>query len=580
MVLVKVDVFSRLQVHLAMNGLDDVEDVKGLLGEVLGIHPWEISLVHDPKSQLLSGTQLKDLGGETVKFMMVQPTVSEAKVVDELKGIQDAVKDGHVKIHDFHGATLRTFKTFVSLASHNLSPPQKKPSPSQEDTSASSSSGSKKTLQALKERIAQIESEIREKKQDVKQLLLECRDVPIRVDLRQPSGNILQITTKTGKTVLQCKKEDIKGKVSELSVHDMQLIYGNEVMRDGKRLYSYGIDDGFVLDFIKLNRSPFPVEDAVPEVAPLEAEESEEEVGEDIGEDEIYRLLDEPDYIDMDESHMHRCDVLDNRKLVSLFVRNGGKISMHFNPLRVGVQKVMDEVADITSIPLDEFRLVGMHSRQEWQPHQALWSVPQVDQYQAYLVLVGLRGGGFGVKKHITKEKAMLEKKDKIKKMMADTVEIPAGVIFSTEFSSHEEKCKEKLGEIKMMFAQGVPVMRLALKNVSVGNLEVLKSIMEKKVRGNRGESTDAKFQQTLEYLFPMLLSLENECKVLKNMHSEFVAFFMEKFVENYGVFSETEQVVKLNPDKFLVEIMTELNSRDASSQNAVNVEQSNCIIN
>ena len=110
--------------------------------------------------------------------------------------------------------------------------------------------------------------------------------------------------------------EDIKGKVSELLVNDIQMICGDEIMRDGKRLYSYGIDDGSVLDFIKLNRSPYPVEDAVPQVAPPQAEEAvEEDVGEDIGDAELEQLLygvDEPDQRDWDESHKFRRESLDN----------------------------------------------------------------------------------------------------------------------------------------------------------------------------------------------------------------------------------------------------------------------------
>ena len=106
-------------------------------------------------------------------------------------------------------------------------------------------------MKLLKERIAQIESEFSRRSRTLRVLCLNA--------VMFPSGWTTPAFRKhladyhqDWKNSPQCKKEDIKGKVSELSVNDMQMICGDEIMRDGKRLYSYGIDDGSVLDFIKL----------------------------------------------------------------------------------------------------------------------------------------------------------------------------------------------------------------------------------------------------------------------------------------------------------------------------------------
>ena len=92
---------------------------------------------------------------------------------------------------------------------------------------------------------------------------------------------------------------------------------------------------------------------------------------------------------------------------------------MFFNPLTVNAQKVMEEVCDITSIPVDEFKLVGIHSGQVWNPNEPLRCLPRVDGLQAYIVLKGLSGGARGrpVKKFLKKEDAMVELQDRVERI-------------------------------------------------------------------------------------------------------------------------------------------------------------------
>lgn len=187
-----------------------------------------------------------------------------------------------------------------------------------------------------------------------------------------------------------------------------------------------------------------------------------------------------------------------------------------------------------------------------------------------------VRGGG--VRKHITKENAMKELKAKSLKSIPEHTPVAEDVVYDEDFKRHLDKCREKMDELKMLFAQNVPVLRLAVRNASNENLGILKNIMEKKVRGGRGDTTEVKFLQSLEYLFPLLSKIENGSKELMNLHREITAFLLEKFVELHGEYENG--AMKLDVSPFLMEINTEMRTRDVSANAAVQNAQSNCVIN
>eukprot|EP00438_Fugacium_kawagutii_P002206 Skav236700 [mRNA] locus=scaffold4101:110781:112451:+ [translate_table: standard] len=257
MVVVKVDVFSILWVHLKMDGLDTVKDVKGLLEEVTGIPCSDITLKNGLPSyaNCPDDCQLKDLNDSVeFKLMMTNATATHLQKMHELKALQKTiVKDNEIKIH----GDLQIAKPFISLWSQHLpvvddasqtAPHQASHLPS------SSASGGVSTMTELKDEIARLEKQILTNKARIKELKQQCREEPITIQLRQPSGNLSNIITYTGRTVSQCKRLDI-APVLGIPAGDIKLMMGMELLADKRRLFSYNIDKGTVVGLVKMNRA-------------------------------------------------------------------------------------------------------------------------------------------------------------------------------------------------------------------------------------------------------------------------------------------------------------------------------------
>ena len=236
--------------------------------------------------------------------------------------------------------------------------------------------------------------------------------------------------------------------------------------------------------------------------------------------------MDEPDKRDWDESDKFRRERLDNKYLVSIFVKNGGKISMFFNPLTVNVQKVMNEVCDITSIPLDEFKLLGVHSGQVWNPNEPLRRLQRDDGLQAYLVLKGLSGGARGrpVKKFLKKEEAMVELQNRVKKNLRKDVDEPSA---PPTLEQYPETFRNFIAEMKAQTSTlsvlqtrvGQSFVNTCLHQIDISELKCLKEIIKPSPSPNqqkgRHMTVEEKVRKGLTYIYPALTTLDNAWMVI-----------------------------------------------------------------
>lgn len=179
-----VDVFSIITMRLRMTAHDTVGDMKHLIHEATGIPVERIDIRHAGKKAIAvsrDDMEIKEvmfgfLGRESfqhgAKFMMVSQANEDFQKVNELKSESQSLKDNHFKIHQLNVVPLHIYKSFFSLASHELFPTVASGS-STEPTGSStepSSSGHHETFRRLHEKIASLEAEIKEKKLGIKEL--------------------------------------------------------------------------------------------------------------------------------------------------------------------------------------------------------------------------------------------------------------------------------------------------------------------------------------------------------------------------------------------------------------------------
>lgn len=62
---------------------------------------------------------------------------------------------------------------------------------------------------------------------------------------------------------------------------------------------------------------------------------------------------------------------------------------------------------------------------------------------------------------------------------------------------------------------------------------------MKQPVRGSRGDGSEQRFLQVMDYIAPSLPLLTNVSKSLQNLHSEFSRALLQIFVDVYGQYSD-----------------------------------------
>ena len=561
MVLVKVDVFSRVWLHLKMNELDTAGDVKGLVQEALGFELSAHCLKHGSPGMMeapVSETLLKDLGGEIVSFMLTSPTVQHLAVANELREKQDRISDENGIIPWDNGVIIR--RTFISLSSHGLYGVDlvpKRKSVFRDAEPASSSATPSETFVQLQERIKALEAEnddftasIRRNKSTLKELKTALKTAPIKVVLLFASGATVDVTTSSGKTVKQFLVQDVRNYIEG----DVRLICDQQLMMNSKRLHSYNIVNDSVISIVKVvNQAPeenAEVFDPLPRVAPAE-DEVEDETEEELL--ETPPMSDQEDECQMDEKNQMQITIRNYHTKVDMYI---GSVDVQKN---IGyLKEFMLQFQDISEedkaglviccnrgLAFDEERTIGT-------------TMTLMKSRTFYLRVRGLDGGAL-VRQHFTKEKAKEVLKGKAVKVVPENQEVEE-VQFPENFKNFQKEMEEKLAEIKVLVNQGVPVFKMALRGIGDTDLKAVHSIMSKSVRGGRGEGSEQRFLQAMSYLVPALSILHNGTKSLQNLHSEFSRGLLHIFVDAYGQYADG--AMKYGNSQLLSEIDAEIARR------------------
>eukprot|EP00434_Breviolum_minutum_P010822 symbB.v1.2.009543.t1/scaffold604.1/size182248/1 len=415
MALVNVDVFSIATAKFRMTEFDSIADLKHLIEELIGIDHKDIVLKHSVANHTLKTSTdelligyigLKSLTREELicKLFMTSPTIAHLKIAHELRALQDSVSTNEHKF--FRDGVAVATKCFVSLASHKLFQDETCYAMATVLPSApASSSTPDQTFHELKLKIEKLETQndeclstINNNKATIKELKLKLKDAPISINLRFMSGNTYQLNTAIGKTVKRFRVEDL----SAFTTPDVRLLYGDQLMENRKRLFSYGITDNSIIDVVLVNNSiqetdteqtttsPLAVAKEVASVVhPMVVSDVSEGSSDEEWDENFIYSLDFPDFPEDVEIDNHP---VENPTALTLTTKTGSHcINLRLPPSSL-VSDVVNEISDITELQKGSYVLIGAVSGERWSSDRSISSLG-CDNFKAFIQLT-LSGGG------------------------------------------------------------------------------------------------------------------------------------------------------------------------------------------
>jgi hypothetical protein len=194
------------------------------------------------------------------------------------------------------------------------------------------------------------------------------------------------------------------------------------------------------------------------------------------------------------------------------------------------------DISSFTGCSVDDFKL-RMVGRM-----MVLENFDIIDSYMRVVtgakeleMCVSLRGGGFTIKKHMTKHDAIKALQVRaianIKK-----IEDSEHVNFPVEFNAFLELVKKRGQDVDFMKASGVMVVQTGLRHVSNDDLKALLEIMDLKA-GRRG-TTEDRVLRAIQVMFPTMGMLDNAKSGIDKLQSELAAKFAGIYAEEYNSYS------------------------------------------
>lgn len=374
---------------LKMNGKDEVGDVKQFLHQITQVPVDAMSLRHLRNPYLDNDTRLETLTkDDDLSLVMIAP--SHKHLVMKIREVRDKCQDECVSFPLSYDVVVNIRGAFIVSQGLDREKPQMKEKKisSYPASLPSASTDGVSTMATLKVEINRLEMQILENKQRIADLKQQCKTVPVVIKLRQPSGNLLDIGTNIGKTVGQFKREDVSALV-DVSANNIQLMVGANLMSNKKRLFSYNITEGSVVDMILMRAveedDNSSSEEIVADITPPQTELEKHHTKIDMSN----FLEDDTNQIELNEASEERPKKLDIKvEAVS------GTYTLVFN------YSVADKVSDVFSALSDRFGLErdafslyypnGRSYFQDWEPIDA-----SVADGRAFVCLcIKVLGGG------------------------------------------------------------------------------------------------------------------------------------------------------------------------------------------
>ena len=198
-----------------------------------------------------------------------------------------------------------------------------------------------------------------------------------------------------------------------------------------------------------------------------------------------------------------------------------------------------------------------------YHARKSLREVGIVDGSVVYASIRGV-GGGFRrtIKSHLKPDAAKAALKEKInddyKVVFTPTCDFPES------FQTYLTEMRQSMAEIKLLQSNvNFPLIELALKQLSVENLQLLLDIL-KVSEGKRRGTSEERLHRALSVVFPKMCSMGDCIKAIEALQGDMTIQLFEMFIDHYGVFRNGEMVI--NAVGFMEDVKRELIKREIST--------------
>eukprot|EP00435_Cladocopium_sp_Y103_P048118 s685_g14.t1 len=289
---------------------------------------------------------------------------------------------------------------------------------------------------------------------------------------------------------------------------------------------------------------------------------------------------------DKEAQHPDLFQEKEGKVLIKVLCGDDKVIQLLFVP-SAKIQTVVDEIADLTDIPKDGFRLIHPNTKMPYDLDFALLDCSNFDPVDGLTVRVELRlkgGGVAGVKKtqFAKKEDAMKGLKKKLCSMRQPDDELNHSF---DEMPVSFKECVDGFDNqlttfLALKATAGSSFISLCLKHVDLENLKGLEKIYAKGTKGTKHLTSEEKAMRTVEMIYPALNVMTKVSEKMDYVKMTHMSRLLEVYAEEYGVFNEQSHTISLNSDAFALKLKAEIDRRQEGAGSGMNTEaiQTTCV--
>eukprot|EP00438_Fugacium_kawagutii_P019353 Skav210197 [mRNA] locus=scaffold1264:67103:68563:+ [translate_table: standard] len=447
---------------------------------------------------------------------MESPTVSALKIANEIKA--HGLSDGAVFNEEDFTKPLSDAKPLA------VEKPPK--------TSASSSSTTTYDLQWLQGEIQRLEAlnqdmahEIKLNKATLTEYKKQMKEAPITIHVRRPSGQTHAIQTKASKTVKQFKLQDLLPSMN-IDLRDYTLVSGLDVMLNRRRLFAYGVVDGFTIDLVLTNRNIVESSTDTEQDFVVMALD-----GQAMADDAIDSEVAEDDGM---EHFLCEAEKVVGR-LEVVVPRNSKEDVLTF---AYGTMNTASEIFDIIDrqYGLKQDDYVLKYTR------DGLSVLCGYDGLYTYFTAggrvylnAGLKGG---VKQVFLKKHEALAH---LKKRIQDNTRRSDAVLNMENLPEHMQGfvngIVNEVGQMQMLQTQGVSVVRFALSRCSTNVLTEIEGIAD--IKKGRNGNHEERVSRIVSLIYPALNTIEEMKDSLEALQAKVAQDLLELFINEYHSYAD-----------------------------------------
>ena len=555
-----------MEVRIMMTGFDSVLDVKCLLEEALTIPSSKLILKYFPEPKVVNEpgneTTLKDLTSDTtLSFMMKTQDKDDIQKLVGLRELQDKVKHGDgIPILQERIAIRREFICLV-FQTHLFGVDE--PKGSDEVHPQASSSQEQPSFQWLQDQIQKLEGEnealmtsVKQNKGLISDYKKMLKETGITVNLQMLSGRSFQVSTKSGKTIKQFRNEDLYS-IFGANEHEYALVVNGAIMGNPKRLHTYGISNGSFIDLVRANNAD---EQGVEPVEPLnEALFTQEAQTAPKEQPMSVKLNGETD---------------GDKELIIVIPREEGEVraSFYFSKFTEAstLFSCLNEFMEMPNSDGYSLQWAGSNSKVE-----RFDIIASYFGHKDMVNLVPKLCGGVltsRLKRDESLKRLKLRVQDKVsEKFKRDYKNV--GIPFDQqpppeEIADFVQQFNEDMSKLKVLRAEGIPVIKLGLSKLSLEQLQQILSVANASLRNENEE----KLMMLVSIIYPKISVVDCAIESLKEAKMEALKDMLGVFAEEYNVFNEVQCSSQLGIKQLKSDVEAEMSKKQGTiTQEQVN---------